>query len=104
VIRRAEPVVVVVGDGREALADIIVADGQSGPGLHERYPGLTLALVVRGSGFVARFRDGTESYVAGTPAEALMVARRLYRQWLISRAPARPVGRAAARRGQSPTL
>jgi len=59
---------------------------------------------VRGNGFVARFRDGTESYAAGTPAEALMVARRLYRQWLISRAPARPVGRAAARRGQSPTL
>ncbi len=90
--RTAEPVIVVIGGtGRESLADVLItlAERQSAPALcaelHMRYPGLSVALVVCEDGFLARFLDGTQIGVVGTPEEAAAIARRLYRRWLISR-------------------
>jgi hypothetical protein len=110
-MRASEPVVVVMaeGTGLEAFADVLiaVADRQS-PAvhcavLHARYPGLSLALVVCGDRLVAGFWDGTSLTVAGTSREAIAVARRLYRSWVLSRRPAQSAGDASDRRGPSPT-
>jgi hypothetical protein len=92
----SEPVIVILGTGREAIADVLIAvTEEHQPAvrcsqLHERYPGLTVALATDGCRLHVRFRDGAEAILATTSATgwsldaAATAARRLYRQWIKS--------------------